>query len=44
MKTLERRHCRRSGAFIVNVEDISHLFLAFILLTLNEQMLAGYMS
>ena len=38
MKTLGRR---RSGVFIVNFEHISHLFLAFLLLTLNKQMLAG---
>ena len=29
---------RRSGVFIVNFEHISHLFLVFILLTLNKQM------
>ena len=38
IKTPERR---RSGDFIVNFEHISHLFLAFLLLTLNKQMLAG---
>ena len=32
IKTPERRHWRRSGVFIVNVEHISHLVL---LLTLN---------
>ena len=33
-KTSER-HWRRSGAFIVNFEDISHLALVCLLLTLN---------
>ena len=27
---------RRSGVFIVNFEDISHLFLVFLLLNLNK--------
>ena len=40
MKTPERR--RLSGYTIVNFEHISHLFLVFILLTLNNLMLAGY--
>ena len=31
---LFKRH--RSGVFIVNFENISHLFLAFLLLTLNK--------
>ena len=35
-KTPERRHWRRSGAFIVNFEHISHLVLVFLLLTLNR--------
>ena len=39
-KTTERRHWRRSGAFIVNFKHISHLFLQFLLLNLNKQMLA----
>ena len=30
-----------SGVFIVNFQHISHLFLVFLLLTLNKQMLAG---
>ena len=29
------------GVYIVNFEHISHLFLVFLLLTLNTQMLAG---
>ena len=32
IKTLEQRHWRRSGVFIVNFENISHLFLKFLLL------------
>ena len=32
---------RHSGVFIVNFEHISHLFLGFLLLTLNKQMLRG---
>ena len=36
-KETERRHRRRSGVFIVNFEHISHLFLVFLLLTLNGQ-------
>ena len=31
----------RSDIFIVNSEQISHLFLVFLLLTLSKQMLAG---
>ena len=42
MKTPERRQWRGSGIFIVNFEHISHLFLEFLLLTLNKQMLGGY--
>ena len=41
-KTPERRHCRRSRVFIVNFKHISHLFLVFLLLTLNRLMLAEY--
>ena len=41
IKTPERRHWRRSGAFIVNFEHISHLFLAFLFLTLNKQIFPG---
>ena len=29
-------HGRRSGVFIVNFEHTSHLFLVFLLLTLNK--------
>ena len=35
-KTLKRRQGRRSGVFIVNFEHISHLFVAFLLLILNQ--------
>ena len=43
-KTTEQRHLRRSGVFIVNSEHISHLFLVFLLLILNKQMLVGFIS
>ena len=36
MKTPERRHWLRSGGFIVDFGHISHLFLIFLLLTLNK--------
>ena len=36
IKTTERRERRGSGVFIVNFENISHLFLVFLLLTLNK--------
>ena len=32
---------RRSGVFIINFEHVSHLFLVFLFLILNKQMLAG---
>ena len=35
IKTPERRR-RRFGVFIVNFEDILHLLLVFLLLTLNK--------
>ena len=35
-KTPERRQTRRSGVLIVNFEHMSHLFLVFLLLTLNK--------
>ena len=35
IKTLERRHWRSSGFFIVKFEHISNLVLVFLLLTLN---------
>ena len=35
IKTPEQRYWRHSGIFIVNFEHITHLFLAFLLLTLN---------
>ena len=41
IKTLERRHWRRSRVFIVDFEHISHLVLVFLLLTLNRQMPTG---
>ena len=36
IKTLERRYWRRSGVFIVNFEQILHIFLVFPLLALNK--------
>ena len=36
IKTPEWRQWRRSGVFIVNFEDISHLVLVFLLLTLSR--------
>ena len=36
IKIPERRHWRRSGIFIVNLEHISHLVLVFLLLTLSR--------
>ena len=36
IKIAERRQGRHSGIFIVNSEHISHLFLVFLLLTLNK--------
>ena len=40
IKTTEGRQWRRSGVFIVNFEQISHLFLVLLLMKLNEQLLA----
>ena len=40
IKTSERSDWRRSGVFIVNFELISFLFLVFLLLTLNKEMIA----
>ena len=36
MKTPEQRNWRRSGIFIVNFEQISHIVLVLLLLTLNK--------
>ena len=36
IKTPERHHWRRSGVFIINFEQISHIDLVFLLLTLNK--------
>ena len=44
IKTPERRHWLCSGVFIVTVEHISHLFLVFLWLTLNNQMLVQMCS
>ena len=40
LKTPEWCQWHRSGVFIINFEYLSHLFLVFLLLTLNKQMLA----
>ena len=41
IKTPEQRHQRRSGVFIVNFDQISHIALVFLLLTLTKYMPAG---
>ena len=41
IKTIERRQWRRFGVFIVNLEHLSHLNLAFLLLTLSRLIPAG---
>ena len=41
IKTPERRQERRSGVFIVNFKQISHIAVVFPLLILNKQMPAG---
>ena len=40
IKTSERSDWRRSGVFIVNFELIPFIFLVFLLLTLNKEMIA----
>ena len=42
IKTLEQCHWRHSVIFIVNFEDISPFGLAFLFLTLNLKLPAGY--
>ena len=42
IKTPERCKWRYSGVFIVNFEQISYLFLVFLLLTLNVYLPAGF--
>ena len=37
MKTPERRQWHRSGVFIVNFEQISHLLQLFLLLSLSRK-------
>ena len=46
IKTPEQRQWHRSGVFIVNFEHIhlSELFLVFLLLALNKQILAGILA
>ena len=41
MKTPEQRHWHRSGVFIVNFENNSHLALVFLLLTLSKKLPTG---
>ena len=41
IKISEWRHWRRSGIFIANFENISHLVLVFPLLSLGKQVPAG---
>ena len=41
INTPEQDHWRRSGVFIVNFEQNSHIILVFPLLTLNKKMPAG---
>ena len=41
IKTLERRHWRRSGVFIVTFEHITYLVLVFLMLTLSRKMSDG---
>ena len=41
IETPERHYWRRFGVFIIIFEDISHLFLVFLLLTLNMQLPVG---
>ena len=41
IKTPERHEWRRSGVFIVNFKHNSYVFLVFLLLALNKQLLAG---
>ena len=40
-KYTKSKFLRRSDAFIVNFEHISHLFLMFLLLTFNKKILTG---
>ena len=41
IKETGTRSWRHSGVFVVNFKHISHLFLVFLLLTLNMQLPAG---
>ena len=44
IKATEQRQWRRSGVFIVNFEQISHLILVFLLLTLSRKFRLGKVS
>ena len=41
IKTPEQRQGLRSGVFVVNFDLILHLFLLFLLLTLDSSIFAG---
>ena len=43
-KKPEQLKWRRSNVFVVNFENISHLFLVFVLLTFEKKMLAGLLQ
>ena len=43
IKTVERRQLDRSGVFVVNYKQISHIILMLPLLTLKKEMLADFM-
>ena len=42
IKTPERRHCRLSSVFIVNLEHDAHLVLRFLLLPSRQHIIAGW--
>ena len=41
IRTPELRQWRRSGVFMNRFEQVSHIFMVFLLLNLNKKMLAG---
>ena len=43
-KTIEKGQGRHSDVFIFNFEHILHLFLSFLLLTLNRQLFSGLLT
>ena len=42
IQNLKRRYCCHSSVIIVNLEHVSHLFLAFLSLTLSRKMFPGF--